>query len=82
MPHPTVDALDPADYVALRRAIEEDYVAGRVVVVPDGWIVPLIDALTKDKRFDYIPAAREEEEPERPDTFQGAGAACESKRLF
>lgn len=29
--------------------------------VPDGWIVPLIDALAKDKRFDYIPAAREEE---------------------
>ena len=29
--------------------------------VPDGWIVPLIDALTNDKRFDYIAAAREEE---------------------
>lgn len=29
--------------------------------VPDGWIVPLIDAFAKDDRFDYIPAAREEE---------------------
>lgn len=29
--------------------------------VPDGWIVPLIDAFVKDDRFDYIPAAREEE---------------------
>jgi sulfopyruvate decarboxylase TPP-binding subunit len=32
-----------------------------VTGVPDGWIVPLIDALAKDERFDYIPAAREEE---------------------
>ena len=29
--------------------------------VPDGWIVPLIKGLDEDKRFDYIPAAREEE---------------------
>lgn len=29
--------------------------------VPDGWIVPIINALTDDKRFNYIPAAREEE---------------------
>ena len=29
--------------------------------VPDGWIVPLINSLNDDKRFDYIPAAREEE---------------------
>lgn len=29
--------------------------------VPDGWIVPLIDAFSKDERFTYIPAAREEE---------------------
>lgn len=29
--------------------------------VPDGWIVPLINALANDERFDYIPAAREEE---------------------
>ncbi|MCB9983304.1 MAG: hypothetical protein H6861_06490 [Rhodospirillales bacterium] len=29
--------------------------------VPDGWVVPLIKALSEDKRFDYIPAAREEE---------------------
>ena len=29
--------------------------------VPDGWIVPLIQALSEDKSFDYIAAAREEE---------------------
>lgn len=29
--------------------------------VPDGWIVPIINGLSNDKRFDYIPAAREEE---------------------
>ncbi len=29
--------------------------------VPDGWIVPLINGLTNDDRFDYIAAAREEE---------------------
>ncbi len=29
--------------------------------VPDGWLVPLIKGLSEDKRFDYIPAAREEE---------------------
>lgn len=32
-----------------------------VTGVPDGWIVPLISALAQDERFDYIPAAREEE---------------------
>ncbi|MCB1721293.1 MAG: hypothetical protein KDI11_06020 [Alphaproteobacteria bacterium] len=29
--------------------------------VPDGWLVPMINGLSEDKRFDYIPAAREEE---------------------
>ncbi len=29
--------------------------------VPDGWLVPVINALNDDKRFDYIAAAREEE---------------------
>lgn len=29
--------------------------------VPDGWIVPIINGLNNDKRFDYIAAAREEE---------------------
>ena len=29
--------------------------------VPDGWLSPLITAIDKDKRFDYIAAAREEE---------------------
>ena len=29
--------------------------------VPDGWLVPLIQGLSKDKRFNYIAAAREEE---------------------
>lgn len=29
--------------------------------VPDGWLVPLINGLCDDKRFDYIAAAREEE---------------------
>ena len=29
--------------------------------VPDGWLVPLIQDLNEDKRFDYISAAREEE---------------------
>ncbi len=29
--------------------------------VPDGWITPLLSALEADPRFDYIPAAREEE---------------------
>lgn len=28
---------------------------------PDGWICPLIDSLSTDERFTYIPAAREEE---------------------
>ena len=43
--------------------------------VPDGWIVPLIKALSEDERFDYIPAAREEE------CFGiAAGAAMAGKR--
>jgi phosphonopyruvate decarboxylase len=29
--------------------------------VPDGWIVPLIRGLSEDRRFTYVPAAREEE---------------------
>ncbi|MCB1532628.1 MAG: hypothetical protein KDJ35_07150 [Alphaproteobacteria bacterium] len=29
--------------------------------VPDGWIVPIINGLSNDDRFDYIAAAREEE---------------------
>lgn len=29
--------------------------------VPDGWLCPIITALSDDKRFEYIAAAREEE---------------------
>lgn len=45
--------------------------------VPDGWVVPLINALSEDKRFDYIAAAREEE------CFGiAAGAAMSGKRAL
>lgn len=45
--------------------------------VPDGWLVPLINGLGNDKRFDYIAAAREEE------CFGiAAGAAMSGKRAL
>ena len=39
----------------------DEYDINIVTGVPDGWLVPLIKAISEDTRFQYIPAAREEE---------------------
>jgi len=44
MPHPVLETLDPEQFVTLRNAIEADYATGRVIALPDGWIVSLTEA--------------------------------------
>lgn len=59
---PRPRTLTAAEYVDLRRAIEADYVAARVVIRPDGWLI----SETEHRLFGDAPSRDGETEPSLP----------------